>query len=234
MVLGTKQRIIAHDKEDNQVSITYNGIALSRVRSTKCLGVIIDEKLSWNEHIDYICKKVFASLSMLRRIKPFLERKDMNLLYNCLIQSQLDYCCEVWGSRYDTHIKRLEILQKRAARMILNVNYFTPSIELFKDLNWLPFHKRVMYFRCVFIHKCLNNLSSEFFSNTFLDVSITHSFNTRHAVNGNLVLPKCNTEYLKKSFIYSAISLWNSLPNDLKMIDSVFCFKGKFKKYLMS
>ena len=62
---------------------------------------------------------------------------------------QLDYCCEVWGSRYDEHANRLEILQKRAARMILNANFYTPSSELLKRLNLLPFQKRVMYFRCI-------------------------------------------------------------------------------------
>ena len=64
-------------------------------------------------------------------------------MYNCLIQGQLDYCCEVWGSRYDVHANRLEILQKRAARMILNANFYTPSSEIFKRLNLLPFQKRL-------------------------------------------------------------------------------------------
>ena len=225
MILGTKQRVIAHDKGDNPISFKFNGNTLSRVRSTKCLGVIIDESLSWHEHVDHVCKKVISSLSMLRRIRPFLGVKDLSLLYNCLIQSQLDYCCEVWGSRYDVHINRLEILQKRAARMILNANFYTPSVDLFKRLNWLPCHKRVIYFRCVFIHKCIHNISSDYFKGTFLDVSLIHSFNTRHSISGNLVLPKCNTEYFKKSFIYSAITEWNSLPTAIKVTDSVFSFK---------
>ena len=61
----------------------------------KCLGVIIDESLLWHEHIDHVCKKVIASLSMLKRIRPSLGEKSLSLLYNCLIQSQLDHCCEV-------------------------------------------------------------------------------------------------------------------------------------------
>ena len=163
MILGTQQRIKAHDNGINPISLKFNGSALSRVRSTKCLGVIIDENLLWHKHVDFLCKKVIASLSMLKRIRNFLDERDLLLLYNCLIQSQLDYCCEVWGSRYDEHVNRLEILQKRAARMILNANCYTPSSERFKRLNLLPLQKRVMYFRCIFIFKCINDLSSDFF-----------------------------------------------------------------------
>ena len=56
MILGTKQRVIAHDKGDNPISFKFNGNTLSRVRSTKCLGVIIDD-LSWHEHVDMYVKR---------------------------------------------------------------------------------------------------------------------------------------------------------------------------------
>ena len=108
------------------------------------------------------------------------------------------------------------------------------SSELFKRLNLLPFQKRVTYFRCIFIFKCINDLSSDFFKDTFLDVLFRHSFNTRYSTRGNLTLPKCNTEYLKKYFIYSAINQWNLLPNHLKVMESIFSFKSNLKQYLLS
>ena len=80
MILGTQQRIKAHDNGINPLSLKFNGNALSRVRSTKCLGVIIDENLLWHEHVDFLCKKVIASLSMLKRIRNFLDERDL-LLY---------------------------------------------------------------------------------------------------------------------------------------------------------
>ena len=231
MILGAQQRIKAHDNGINPISLKFNGSALSRVRSTKCLGVIIDENLLWHEHVDFLCKKVIASLSMLKRIRNFLDERDLLLLYNCLIQSQLDYCCEVWGSRYDVHANRLEILQKRAARMILNANFYTPSSELFKRLNLLYRFKHVSCILDVFLYL---NVLMIYFKDTFLDVSLSHSFNTRYSTRGNLILPKCNTEYLKKSFIYSAINQWNLLPNHLKEMESIFSFKSNLKQYLLS
>ena len=81
MILGTQQRIKAHDNginPINPISLQFNGSALSRVRSTKCLGVIIDENLLWHEHVDFLCKKVIASLSMLKRIRNFLNNNNNN------------------------------------------------------------------------------------------------------------------------------------------------------------
>ena len=73
-----------------------------------------------------------------------------------------------------------------------------------------------------------------FFKDTFLDVSLSHSFNTRYSTRGNLILPKCNTEYLKKCFIYSAINQWNLLPKHLKVMESIFSFKSNLKQYILS
>ena len=54
MILGTQQRTKAHNNGINPISLKLNGSALARVRSTKCLGVIIDENLLWHEHIHLI------------------------------------------------------------------------------------------------------------------------------------------------------------------------------------
>ena len=78
----------------------------------KCLRVMIDEHLSWSYHVDYVCKKVYASLSMLRRVRPYVDENTLNILYLCLVQSHLDYCCEIWGLRLNLHTERIIKLKK--------------------------------------------------------------------------------------------------------------------------
>jgi len=59
----------------NVISIDNN--LVSRAPSNKCLGVLLDEKLTFETHIEYIWKKAFAGIGVLRRIKPFVTpRKD--------------------------------------------------------------------------------------------------------------------------------------------------------------
>ena len=64
---------------------------------TKFLGVIIDDKLSWKNHVSYLCKKLQKSMGILRKVKYLLKRLSLLTLYNSLVLLYMMYCCEVWG-----------------------------------------------------------------------------------------------------------------------------------------
>ena len=189
MLIGTTKKLSCMSAEEN-ITIEFDGDVIERCAQIKCLGVIIDEHLSWSYHVDYICKKVYGSLSMLRRVRPYVDTNTLKILYLCIVQSHLDYCCEIWGLRFHMHTERLLKLQKRAARLILKCSFYTPSKEMFHKLKWLPFNDRVTYFKCVFMYRCINGLSSQFYRNVFKFASNSHSFNTRYAKNDNLITPK--------------------------------------------
>ena len=131
IVVGSKQKI--NSCNDSTVSITYDGEIIEQCKSIKCLGVMIDQYLHWHEQVNLVCRKVFAGLAMLKRIRPFVENETLKLLYNCLIQSQIDYCCEIWGNIFNIQTERIQ-LQKRAARMILKCSMYTRSKEMFSEL----------------------------------------------------------------------------------------------------
>ena len=71
----------------NVISIDNN--LVSRVTSNKCLGVLLDEKLTFETHIEYICKRACARIGALRRIKPFVPLCTLLTLYRSLIQPYL-------------------------------------------------------------------------------------------------------------------------------------------------
>lgn len=229
MIIGSKQRL-NHFKNDS-ITLKYEDICVEQCRIFKCLGIMIDENILWSDHVDYLCRKVFAGLAMLRRVKPYVDDISLKLLYTCLIQSQTDYCCEIWGNRFLSHIDKITKLQKRAARMILNCNMYTPSKELFTRMKWIPFQERVKYFRCIFVFKCLNDLSSDFHKDVFQEVSTQHNFYTRQCTRHDLIIDKCHTEYLKNAISYDGASLWNKLPSNIKQISNVKTFKLALKKY---
>ena len=66
--------------------------------SNKCLGVLLDEKLTFETHIDYICKKACAGIGALRRIKPFVPLCTLVTLYRSLIEPYFDYCSPLWDT----------------------------------------------------------------------------------------------------------------------------------------
>ena len=71
--------------------------------------------------------------------------------------------------------------------MNLNCNMYTPSKELFARMKWIPFQERFKYFRCIFVFKCLNNLSSDFHKDVFQEVSTLHNFNPRQCARHDLI-----------------------------------------------
>ena len=73
--------------------ISINNVSVPRVSNQKCLGVILDEKLSWENHIDMTCKKGGAGIAVIKRVKPFIPKENLQALYNAIVQPYFDYCC---------------------------------------------------------------------------------------------------------------------------------------------
>ena len=68
------------------------------MKSTKVLGIQIDEHLSWNQHIEYIANKISSGIGAIRTLRAFTNANTLVLVYNVLIQPDFDYCCEVWDT----------------------------------------------------------------------------------------------------------------------------------------
>ena len=117
--------------------------------------------------------------------------------------------------------------------MILNCNIYTPTKKLFTRIKWIPFQERVRYFRCIFVFKCLNNLSSDFHKDFFKEISNLHNFNTRQSARNDLIVDKCHTEYFKNTISYDGASLWNRLPYNIKQTRNLNTFKLALKKYFL-
>ena len=116
MVFGNRQI-----PEDIQLIVDHNTI--ERVYENKFLGVILDHKLCWKPHTDYVKSKLSKSISVIRKASPILNPSSLHTLYCAMILPYLHYCSEVWGNTYTTTINPLVTLQKRAIRVINNVGY---------------------------------------------------------------------------------------------------------------
>ena len=96
---------------------------INRVNSIKYLGVIIDHKLNWIEHIAYV-KKNSMVVGILFRARHLLCRRSLINLYHSFVYHYLIYCIEVWGSACQTHLQPLLLTQKKVIRVI---TFFTFS-----------------------------------------------------------------------------------------------------------
>ena len=88
--------------KDTNIVITMNGYVLNRVNSLKYLGVIIDHKLNWIEHIAYVRNKISKGIGIMFKARVALDKNSLMNLYYSYIYPYLIYCIEVWGTASKT------------------------------------------------------------------------------------------------------------------------------------
>ena len=134
-----------------------NNIEIDRLYYTKFIGVVIDQKLNWKEHIDLNGKKVSKSIAIIRKVKHFVNCDALLTLYNSIIYPYFTYCIEIWNNTYKTNIFSLFAKQKKIAIIICNANYLDHTASLYLKLNMLQFPDIVKYPTGIFMFKSFQN-----------------------------------------------------------------------------
>ena len=127
---------------NTQPSYTLNGSHLEHVGTFKDLGVIVDTKLSWRPHIDYIVKKANRVCGMVKRSVGYNAPSNAKLqLYKALCRPNIEYSSQVWSPYHKDSIKTIESVQKSMSRYIGGMSDVSYS-ERCKILNILPLSYR--------------------------------------------------------------------------------------------
>ena len=129
MVIGSNQRL--HSFSDEQINIEIDAKLITKlitkVKEAKSLIVIIDEHLSWSNHIDALSKKISSAIGELKRIRPLISEHTALQIYQAFILTHFGYCSSVWGDCNLFLSDKLQKLQNRAARGITRSNYYTSA-----------------------------------------------------------------------------------------------------------
>ena len=206
----------------NNEQIILNGQFVTYVDHAKFLGIIIDNKINFKNHINYITGKIAKHAGILYRIKHSLPLKSRLTYYNSFVLPYLNYNILHWGSTNDTHLNPLIVIQKRIVRTIADADYLAHTPPLFKKLNLLQIVDLYKFQAIVDTH--LKIQQGEY--------RIDHNVNTR---NRNL----SRSKFHKKARTHQSIAtcgpnLWNSLPAEIRSINSIPRFKRHLKTFFVS
>ena len=125
--------------------------ALTCVTTTKFVGVIIDHKFKWNDHITYVKSKISKSIGILYKIQRFLDMNTLIQMYHSFVFLYLIYCAEIWGNASAIHLDPLIKIQKKSFRAITFSEFSAFSEPLFLRTNILNFDKHVFQRICLMI-----------------------------------------------------------------------------------
>ena len=229
----TKSMLVTtHQKRSKMVrkslSINHSGNNIDCVPSHKLLGVTVQHNLSWKDHCDEICAKVRKSLYLLRKLKHILPYSAKLQFYNSFILPHFDYCSTVWFTGKYNAIKPLNILLKRAMRLILDVPFDTPSSDLFKALNWMSIEKRCLYNASILVFKSTHSLTP-----SYLNIFTYNTNRTRASSRNELTIPFATKDILKNSFRVIGAKTFNSLPQSIRESPSLESFKRACFKHFI-
>jgi len=180
------------------------------LRTYKYLGVLLDENLSFTQHIDYICKKLSRGLFCLKRIKSLVTEKDLKTIYFSIFHSHLLYCSTIIGCASNNNIKRIVTLQKKAIRILTSSRYNAHTANLFHQLKIMPFDKIIQIQKLKYMHSIVYEYAHSSFSGTWTrNINRLTEHNLRN--NDDFTLPAPRYENFKRYPLYSFPNAWNNI-----------------------
>ena len=212
---------------ENDVSINIEGQIIHGSKSVKLLGVCIDNKLDFNEHLSNICKKVGKKLHALRRISNLMNKDKLRIIMKAFIESQFSYCPLVWMFHSRTLNNRINILHEKALRLVYNDQNLSFN-ELLEIDNSFTIHHRNLQKLATEIFKVKNNLSPIFMKNVFPDSRNPYNLRNRPEFQSANIRSVYNgTETIS----FRGPKTWAFVPENIKMSKSLLEFKEKIKRW---
>ena len=222
------------------VTILINKLAIDQKDCIKYLGVLIDSKLTFKQHIATVSKKCSRAIGILYKLRYYVNRKILISIYYSLIYPFLVYAVPVWGVADNIHLNNLLILQKKVVRLItfndshpITTGPLVSSTPLFHELEILKIHDICNLQISKFVYECLNVLNPIQFHHYYkLSNNIYY---TRDIKNCNVNIPFARTStYGLKSIKNRGARIWNDLPLNIRNQISKIRFANCIKKHYIN
>lgn len=206
-----------------------NELSIEQIQFTRYLGLTIDENLKYNLHTRSTCTKISPYIFALKRIRYLISEKTAWNIYFAYIHPHLIYMNSIWGSTSANHLHSLKVIQNKAIKIIKQLPSLHSTMELYNE-KILPLSLLKNFESCCYIFKISKNLIKS--NIELIYVSEIHSRNTRNIRNMNFFSVRSRTRVAQNSVVQRGITLYNNLPNAIKLSASVVEFKHKLKRHL--
>ena len=210
------------------VPANQNFSPLKEVEYEKYLGVIIDNKLNFNHHVEEITKKATRLLNLCRRNLYMCPAKVKEAAVKSIVRPQLEYASPAWNPYTAKNIDRVEAVQRRAARFVLGNYIYGPESRLTEQigniLKWPSLqHRRAAHDLMIF-YKVKRNL---------INIPLPETLRSSPIHPGRFLhLQTLNSDAFRFSFFPRTVRLWNLLPTSAVSAPTVDTFKARSTKFL--
>jgi hypothetical protein len=210
-----------------------NGTSVSRVSKFTDLGIHVSDNLTWDHHIDICLKKANKRLGLIKRSLGYVCPTNIKILsYTSLVRPLVEHNSQIWSGCNKKYMVKLESLQRRATKFIVNNNTLSYDLRL-NHCGLLPLSLRRDFLDCTFFYNCWHNLI-DFNIDNLVRFVVAPNVRTRN-IRDDLQLCdlRVKTEIYRKFFTHRIVSIWNSIPYEIRDLDlTPMGYNSMFKKAL--
>ena len=227
-----KTNLIRFGNKNPQNQVQINGISIQSVNSIRDLGVTVDERLNFHEHISNIVKKANSRSNLIIRAFSSRNLSLLTKLFTVYVRPVLEYASSVWSPccpyRDSEYLNLIEGVQRRFTFRILKRHTGCRPPNYLERLNRLSLQTlelRRFYIDLEMIYSIVNNQIDlpfhEFFAYS------KHAGRTRSRNACKLEIKRCHLDTVKYFFSNRFIAAWNNLPQDVAGAPSHMAFKTR-------
>lgn len=213
-------KLSLNNEKSQKLTLALRPIDQNNNDAVKFLGIHLDPKLSWENHINELTKKLMKKIYLIRSLSNMLSPECLKQVYFAYFHSVMSYAILIWG--HSSHMAKIFKNQRRCIRLIANIGYRTDCRDAYRSL-------RILTTPCVYILECLtyirNNCDNYNVNRDY------HSYSTR--INNDFRINYLRLCKSRDSVNYYAPMCYNVLPERVRDLPPI-SFKRVMKTYLIS
>ena len=212
-----------NDSNELNLNLVLNGVPIEEKQKAKYLGIIMDNKLTFEDHIKHIKSKLIKGNAILAKVRHFIPAYLLINTYNAHIQPHIDYGHNLWGYAAQCHLDNIVTQQKRSLRIMHFKDWrFRGSSTLFLQSKILPISKQILLNSGKTLWKAAHGL---------ICPTLQSLFKKKSPISFHLPFKRLDVS--QNSIFYSGVRSWNSIPAKIRASPSVNSFKKEYKDYLL-
>ena len=207
-----------------------NTVTINSKKCMKILGMKVDSQLTFRNHVAQIKSRASNSIRNIARSNNTLSLSSRIILTNAFVVPHFNYGDVIYdGCTSDARLS-LERSQNYAAKALLGYRKYDSATKALHELNWIPLYQRRKLHQGVLVHKALQQHSSHHVTSSFKNLLPQHTHSTRRKSDRKLNSRQHTTSASERSTIAKSTLVWNSLPREIRNIESTKQFKEKLQR----
>uniref|UniRef100_A0A1W7R6J3 Putative reverse transcriptase n=1 Tax=Aedes albopictus TaxID=7160 RepID=A0A1W7R6J3_AEDAL len=214
----TKAMLISRQKMPPQPPrILLDGVAVQFVDRANNLGIIFQNNLEWDAHVNRQCSKIYGSLKRLNLTTRHCDSATKLKLFKSLILPHFIYGDFIYTNALVGSIDKLRVALNACIRYVYNLSRFSHVSHLQKNLVGCSFVNFYRYRSCMNLFRIIQTSSPAYLFEKLVPLRGTRTKSYR--------VPQHSSSYYSQSFFVRGIVSWNSLPTSIKVDNTISSFK---------